>query len=119
MKLTKARLKQIIKEEIAAVRREAKEFDPVMGFDVDVAPAVPEEAEQELNDAVDYFSRDWDGRDNDTGVFKHYYDLYQRTKKYLPADQRRNLDRRVAATLKKIKAGWDDVGRLINGIDRL
>ena len=37
MKLTKTRLRQIIKEELGAVLREAKVFDPALGFDVDPA----------------------------------------------------------------------------------
>jgi hypothetical protein len=119
MKLTKAKLKQIIKEEIAAVRREAKEFDPVMGFDVDVAPAVPEEAEQELNDAVDYFSRGWpnararyDYTSQEWGAefrdWRRHRDVYQKMKQHLPADQREKIDRKV----EEISRFWGEPGSI-------
>ena len=78
MKLTKVRLRQIIKEELGAVLREAKVFDPALGFDVDVArkpkpkaklppePVIPPE-EKEFDDAMALWDdwREWtDASDN-------------------------------------------------------
>ena len=78
MKITKVRLKQIIKEELGAVLTEAKVFDPALGFDVDPArmpkpkaklppePVIPPE-EKEFDDAMALWDdwREWmDASDN-------------------------------------------------------
>jgi len=91
MKLTKAKLKQIIKEEIENIQEEG-----------------------DLSSTVEYFSRDWpnmyDYTSQEWGAafrdWRHHRDVYQKMKQHLPADQREKIDRKV----EEISRFWGEPG---------
>jgi len=122
MKLTKARLRQIIKEEISALQNEPRPS---------VTEAYPDDAEagldsighgfikrddprlQLLDNAVEYFSDNIHQPPTDIDVeeFKYYYNIYQKLRSFLTSIRGRRfasrLDRGIRSQLRAIQTAYD------------
>ena len=122
MKLTKARLRQIIKEEISALQNEPRPS---------VTEAYPDDAEagldstghgfikrddprlQLLDNAVEYFSDNiyQPPTDIDVEEFRYYYNIYQKLRSFLTSSRGRRfasrLDRGIRSQLRAIQTAYD------------
>lgn len=123
MKLTKARLRQIIKEEISALQNEPR---------TPVTEAYPDDAEagldsaaahgfikrddprlQLLDNAVEYFSDNIYQPPTDINVeeFRYYYNIYQKLRSFLTSIRGRRfasrLDRGIRSQLRAIQTAYD------------
>tara|TARA_R100000951_G_scaffold75236_1_gene63423 strand:- start:270 stop:674 length:405 start_codon:yes stop_codon:yes gene_type:complete len=122
MKLTKARLRQIIKEEISALQNEPRPS---------VTEAYPDDAEagldstghgfikrddprlQLLDNAVEYFSDNiyQPPTDIDVEEFRYYYNIYQKLRSVLTSIRGRRfasrLDRGIRSQLRAIQTAYD------------
>ncbi len=122
MKLTKARLRQIIKEEISALQNEPRPS---------VTEAYPDDAEagldstghgfikrddprlQLLDNAVEYFSDNiyQPPTDIDVEEFRYYYNIYQKLRSVLTSIRGRRfasrLDKGIRSQLRAIQTAYD------------
>ena len=122
MKLTKARLRQIIKEEISALQNEPR---------TPVTEAYPDDAEagldsighgfikrddprlQLLDNAVEYFSDNiyQPPTDIDVEEFRYYYNIYQKLRSFLTSIRGRRFASRLArgirSQLRAIQTAYD------------